>query len=89
MTAILDLLWTFRSVLRRMIQKENLLQRQAGRVFSLQRVSRDAALIHLADKSQERLVAPLVESLEGKVTVEARDQLQTSFSEIFKKLKLK
>ena len=36
---------------------------------------------------QELLVRPLVDRLEGIVTAEAKDQLQTSYSEIFKKVK--
>ena len=87
MTTIQELLWTFSSVQRRMILKDNLLNREARRVFSLQRLSRDAIVTHLVTNSQERLVRPLVDRLEGKVTTEAKDQLQTSYSEIFKKLK--
>ena len=87
MTTIQGLLWTFRSVQRRMILKDNHLSREAGRVFSLQRLSRDAIVISLANNSQERLVRPLVDRLEGKITGDAKNQLQTSYSEIFKKLK--
>ena len=87
MTTIQDLLWTFRSVQRRMILKDNLLSRQAGRVFSLQRLSRDAVLTSLANNSQERLVRPLVDRLEGQITELASDQLKTSYSEISRKLK--
>ena len=89
MTAIQELLWTFRSVQPRMILKDNLLSRQAGSVFSLQRLSRDAVVTSLANNSQERLVRPLVDRLEGIVTAEAKDQLQSSYSEIFKKVKWK
>ena len=87
MTTIQDLLWTFRTVQRRMIRKDNLLSRQAGRVFSLQRLSRDAVLTSLANISQERLVRPLVDRLEGEITELASDQLRTSYSEISRKLK--
>ena len=87
MTAIQDLLWSFRSVQRRMILKDNLLSRKAGRVFSLQRLSRDAVLTSLANNSQERLVRPLVDRLEGEITELATDQLRTSYSEISRKLK--
>ena len=87
MTTIQDLLWTFSSVQRWMIMKDNLFTREAGVVFSLQRLSRDAIMTHLVTNSQERLVRPLVDRLEGQVTAEAKDQLQTSYSEIFKKLK--
>ena len=87
MTTIQDLLWNFSSVQRRMIMKDNLFSREARGVFSLQRLSRDAIVTHLVTNSQERLVRPLVDRLEGKVTAEAKDQLQTSYSEIFKKLK--
>ena len=87
MTAIQDLLWTFRTVQRRMILKDNLLSRQAGRVFSLQRLSRDAVLTSLVNNSQERLVRPLVDRLKGQITELASDQLKTSYSEISRKLK--
>ena len=87
MTTIQDLLWTFSSVQRRMILKDNLLSRQAGRVFSLQRLSRDAVLTSLANNSQERLVRPLVDRLEGQITELASDQLKTSYSEISRKVK--
>ena len=87
MTAIQDLLWTFRSVQGRMILEDNLLSRQAGRVFSLQRLSRDAVLTSLANNSQERLVRPLVDRLEGQITELASDQLKTSYSEISMKVK--
>ena len=87
MTAIQDLLWTFRTVQRRMILKDNLLSRQAGRVFSLQRLSRDAVLTSLVNNSQERLVRPLVDRLEGQITELASDQLNTSYSEISRKVK--
>ena len=87
MTSIQDLLWTFSSVQQRMIVKDNLLSRQANSVFSLQRLSRDAIVISLVNNSQERLVRPLVDRLEGQVTAGAKEQLQTSYAEIFKKLK--
>ena len=88
MTDVLELLWTFSSVQRRMILKDNLLDREAGRVFSLQRLSRDAVVTHLVTNSQERLVRPLVDRLEGQVTAVAKDQLQTAYSEISEKLKI-
>ena len=89
MTTIQDLLWTFSSVQRRMILKDNRLNREADSVFSLQRLSRDAIVTHLVTNSQERLIRPLVDRLEGQVAAEAKDQLQTSYSQIFKKLKSK
>ena len=67
--------------------KDNLFSREARGVFSLQRLSRDAIVTHLVTNSQERLVRPLVDRLEGQVTAAAKDQLQTSYSEISKKLK--
>ena len=73
-----------------MILRDSLLTRQAGSVPSLQSLSRDAVVLILStNNSQERLVRPLVDRLEGLVTAEAKDQLQTSYSEIFKKLKSK
>ena len=63
-TEILDLLWSFRSVQQRMILRDSLLTRQAGRVPSLQSLSRDAVLLILStNNSQERLVRPLVDRL--------------------------
>ena len=80
MTTIQDLLWTFSSVQRRMILKDNRLNREADSVFSLQRLSRDAIVISLVNNSQERLVRPLVDRLEGKITIPAREILLTSYS---------
>ena len=80
-TYILDLLWTFRSVQQRMILRDSLLTRQAG-VSSLQSLSRDAVLLILStNNSQERLVTPLVDRLEGEITPQAREQLLASYSE--------
>ena len=81
MTSIQDLLWTFSSVQRRMILKDNLLNREVGSVFSLQRLSRDAIVVSLVNNSQERLVRPLVDRLEGEITIKARDLLLASYSE--------
>lgn len=82
MTEILDLLWTFRSVQQRMILRDSLLTRQAGSVSSLQSLSRDAVLLILStNNSQERLVTPLVDRLEGEITVKARDLLLAKYSE--------
>merc|ERR1719333_393397 len=79
---ILELLWTFRSVQQRMILRDSLLIRQAGSVPSLQRLSRDAVLLILStNNTQERLVTPLVDRLEGEITPRARDLLLASFSE--------
>ena len=77
MTEILELLWTFRSVQQRMILHDSLLTRQAGSdVSSLQNLSRDAVLLILStNNSQERLVTPLVDRLEGEITTRAREQL--------------
>ena len=63
---ILELLWTFTTVQRRMIQHESLVTRQAQaeRVPSLLRQSRDAVMLRLSsNNSQERLVRPLVDRL--------------------------
>ena len=82
MTEILELLWTFRSVQQRMILRDSLLTRQAGSVPSLQSLSRDAVLLILStNNTQERLVTPLVDRLEGEITTRAREILLTSYSE--------
>ena len=82
MTDILDLLWTFRSVQQRMILRDSLLTRQAGSVPGLQSLSRDAVLLILStNNTQERLVTPLVERLEGEITTRAMEMLQASYSE--------
>ena len=79
---ILDQLWTFRSVQQRMILSASLLTRQASSVSSLQSLSRDAVLVILStNNSQERLVTPLVDRLEGEITTRAREILLTSYSE--------
>ena len=81
-TDILDLLWTFRSVQQRMILRDSLLTRQAGSVPSLQSLYRYAVLLILStNNTQERLVRPLVDRLEGEITPQAREQLLTSYSE--------
>ena len=78
----LELLWTFRSVQQRMILRDSLLTRQAGSVPSLQSLSRDAVLLILStNNTQERLVTPLVDRLEGEITPQARDLLLASYSE--------
>ena len=82
LTEILDLLWSFRSVQQRMILRDSLLTRQAGSVSSLQSLSRDAVLLILStNKSQERLVRPLVDRLGKNITRQARELLLTSYSE--------
>ena len=82
MTEILDLLWTFRSVQQRMILRDSLLTRQAGIVPSLQSLSRDAVMLILSTNNpRERLVRPLVDRLEGKITTIAREILLASYSE--------
>ena len=66
MVDILELLWTFTTVQRRMIPQESLVTRQAQaeRVPSLQRQSRDAVMLRLtSNNSQERLVRNLVNRL--------------------------
>ena len=74
-------LWTFRSVQQRMILRDSLLTRQAGSVSSLQSLSRDAVLLILStNNTQERLVAPLVDRLEGEITTRAREMLLTAYS---------
>merc|ERR1712141_205382 len=75
-------LWPYRSVQQRMILRDSLLTRQIGRVPSLQNLSRDAVLLILStNNSQERLVTPLVDRLEGEITKQAREILLTSYSE--------
>ena len=82
MTEILELLWTFRSVQQRMILRDSLLTRQAGSVLSLQSLSRDAVMLILSTNNpRERLVRPLVDRLEGKITTIAREILLASYSE--------
>jgi len=72
----LDLLWSFRSVQQRMILRDSLLTRQAGSVSSLQSLSRDAVLLILStNNTQERLVTPLVDRLQGEITRRARELL--------------
>ena len=84
MTEILDQLWSFRTVQQRMILRDSLLTRQAGSVSSLQSLSRDAVLLILStNNTQERLVTPLVDRLEGEITTRAREMLLTSYSEHF------
>ena len=82
MTEILDQLWSFRSVQQRMILRDSLLTRQAGSIPSLQSLSRDAVLLILStNNSQERLVTPLVDRLEGAITTKAREILLAPYSE--------
>ena len=82
MTKMQDLLWTFRSVQQRMILRDSLLTRQAGSVPSLQSLSRDAVLLILStNNTQERLVTPLVDRLEGEITTRAREMLLASYFE--------
>ena len=79
---ILDQLWSYRSVQQRMILRDSLLTRQAGSVSSLQSLSRDAVLLILStNNTQERLVTPLVDRLEGEITTRARELLLTPYSE--------
>ena len=82
LTDIQDHLWTFRSVQPRMILRDSLLTRQAGSVPSLQSLSRDAVLLILStNNSQERLVTPLVDRLEGEITIKAKDLLLAAYSD--------
>ena len=82
MTEIQDLLWTFRSVQRRMILRDSLLTRQAGSVSTLSSLSRDAVLLILStNNTKERLVKPLVDRLEGEITTRATEMLLASYSE--------
>ena len=83
LTEILDLLWTFTSVQQRMILHDSLVTRQAGQeVSSLQKLSRDAVMLSLVtNNSQERLVEPLVDRLEGEITIKVRDLLLASYSQ--------
>ena len=82
MMEILDLLCTFRSVQQKMILRDSLLTRQAGSVSTLSSLSRDAVLLILStNNTQERLVTPLVDRLEGEITTRARDLLLAYYSE--------
>ena len=81
-TEVLDLLWSLRTVQQRIILRYSLLTRQAGSVSSLQSLSRDAVLLILStNNSQERLVTPLVDRLEGEITRRARELLLAFYSE--------
>ena len=81
-TKVLDLLWTVTSVQPRMILDDSLATRQAGSVSTLSSLSRDAVLLILStNNTQERLVTPLVDRLEGEITTIARDLLLASYSE--------
>jgi len=63
-----------------MILHDSLLTRQASSVPSLQSLSRDAVLLILStNNSQETLVTPLVDRLEGEITTRAREILLTSY----------
>ena len=65
-----------------MILRDSLLTRQAGSVLSLQSLSRDAVLLILsANNTQERLVRPLVDRLEGEITTRAREILLAAYSQ--------
>ena len=75
---ILDELWTFTSVQKRMIQEDSLTTRQARHVSSLQRLARNSIILSLPSSSsdQERLVVPLVDRLaeEKDITTTIIDQ---------------
>ena len=80
MTEKLDQLWSFRTVQRRMILSDSLLTRHS--VSSLASLSRDAVLLILStNNSQERLVTPLVDRLDGEITPQAREQLLAPYLE--------
>ena len=65
-----------------MILHDSLLTRQAGDISTLSSLSRDAVLLILStNNSQERLVTPLVDRLQGEITIQARDLLLASYSE--------
>ena len=65
-----------------MILHDSLLTRQADSVPSLQSLSWDAVLLILStNNNQERLVTPLVDRLQGEITIQARDMLLASYSE--------
>ena len=64
MTDVLELLWTFTTAQRRMIQDEKLATREAGIISSLQRLSRETVQLSLlTNNTQERLAGPLVDRL--------------------------
>ena len=66
-----------------MILRDSLLTRQAGRhVPRLQNLARDTVLLILStNNTQERLVRPLVDRLEGEITRQAREILLAAYSE--------
>ena len=79
---MLNLCWTVTSIQQRMILRDSLLTRQAGSAPSLQSLSRDAVLLILStNNTRERLVTPLVDRLEGEITVKARELLLASYSD--------
>ena len=81
-TKVLDLLWTVTSVQPRMILRDSLPTRQAGGVSTLSSLSRDAVLLILStNNTQERLVTPLGDRLEGEITTRAMELLLASYSE--------
>ena len=79
---ILDKMWTYRTVQQRMIPRDSLLTKQAGDISTLSSLSRDAVLLILStNNSQERLVTPLVDRLDGEITPQAREQLLAPYLE--------
>ena len=65
-----------------MILEDSHATRQAGNPSTLANLSRDAVLLILSDNnSQERLVTPLVDRLDGDITPQAREQLLAPYSE--------
>ena len=65
-----------------MIPRDSLLTKQAGAISTLSSLSRDAVLLILStNNSQERLVTPLVDRLDGEITPQAREQLLAPYSE--------
>ena len=63
-----------------MILRDSLLTRQVGSILSLQSLSRDAVLLILStNNTQERLVTPLVDRLEGEITTRVKEMLLASY----------
>ena len=87
MTSIEDKLWTFISVQRRMILRDNTVSRQSGRVFSLQRLCRDAIVMTFPSFNPKAVVRSMVDRLEENITVNVKNQLSTSYSEILNTVK--
>ena len=81
-TEMLDLLWTFVPIQKRMILNDIFLNRETNRVPSLQSLARDTVmLVIFVHNNQERRVRPLVDRLGANITSKAREILLIPYSE--------